>query len=71
MVGESCSIMEDCYMSKHNDHNPRWWSNKKSEGMDDKKSKGFGRRVAKAQGRGTKDDAKAAKQNVFNRGWHW
>lgn len=48
-------------MGKHNDHLPRNDKNKAAEGMDDKKSGGFGRRVANAQGKGTKQDAKDAK----------
>lgn len=48
-------------MSKHNDHLPRNDKNKAAEGMDDRKSGGFGRVVAKAQGTETKQDAKDAK----------
>ena len=48
-------------MGKHNDHLPRNDNNKAAEGMDDRKSGGFGRVVANAQGKGTKQDAKDAK----------
>lgn len=48
-------------MGKHNDHLPRDKWNKKTEGMDDKKSSGFGRTVARAQGKNTKQDAKDAR----------
>lgn len=48
-------------MGKHNGHLPRDAHNKKAQGMDDRQSKGYGRRVANAQGKGTKADAKAAK----------
>jgi hypothetical protein len=48
-------------MGKHDKHLPRKDANKKAQGMDDKSSGGFGRRVANAQGKGTKEDAKAAK----------
>lgn len=48
-------------MGTHDKHLPRKDHNKAAEGMDDKKSGGFGRTVARAQGQNTKQDAKDAK----------
>jgi hypothetical protein len=50
-------------MGKHNQHLPRDDKNKATDGMDDRQSKGLGRRVANAQGKGTKQDAKEAVDN--------